>query len=335
MACIENMSLNDIIKQNQTNRISCGHGRGGRSARSRGGDRGGYKRCSNLDGRTDRCRQRSRAGSSNRQSRSRSRSRVSRDRSHSRGHSHSRLRSKSQQRRNSYPRTRSASRCRFNLRSLTPKGMARLENDIFNVPGTMYSNSGNKSMKHKPLAIIKRGISKTSSGLSTRNWYSSVGLEPNQILQEQRKNCVNRNIVRPQTFTRTPPRNNVNNSISQLTISIDNDFAKGHRNNGGNVGILNKQMQAQLNNDIGGYNTRRGPGSIKFTRSNMSSRSDSSRNFNLSRGRGFGRGVNRGIGRKCVNRPNLNSKLQKEIAAIQSKSFGVSYEICINNNSES
>ncbi|CAH2099701.1 unnamed protein product [Euphydryas editha] len=354
-----NMSLDDIIKQNQKNRTSRVRGRGGGNVRGRGGGRGGRRGRGGRGGGAERGRSQSRGRSNTRQSRSRSRSRVSRDRSHSRGRSQSRTRSKSQQRRFSYPRTRSASRSRSNLRSLTPKGRAGLENDTLDMPALVRSNRGNrggaqtrlqrlnlnqqKQSVHsrlgitrntrgggnygfKPLAVAKRGISKRGRGLSTRNRYSSVGLRSDQILQEQRQNYLQNNIIKSQTFTRS--RNNSFNSASQLTVSVANDFAKRRRNSVGNAGYLNKQTLAQLNNDFGGYNkTRRGPGSVRSTgsnRSNRSSRSNSSRKSSQSRGRGRGRGANRGIGRKFVNKQILNPKLQKEIAAIQGKSYGVS-----------
>ncbi|XP_047542870.1 serine/arginine repetitive matrix protein 2-like [Vanessa atalanta] len=349
-----NMSLDDIIKQNK-NRTSRVRGRGGGNVRGRGGGRGGRRGRIGRGGGSDRGRSQSRGGSNNRQGRSRSRSRGPRGRSQSRGRSESRTRSKSRQRRFSYPRTRSASRSRSQLRSLTPKARAGLENAVFqnDMPALVRSNRGNRggpqtrfrrlnynqpaqgnvhsrlglnsrrggggNNTFKPLAVAKRGISKRGRGLTTRNRYSSVGLRSDQILQE-RQNFIQNSIIKSQTFTRS--RNNSLNSASQLTVSVANDFAKRRRNSVGNAGYLNKQSLTKLTNDFGGYNTRRGPGSVKSVGSNRSNQSNSSRRSNQSRGRGRGRGSNRGIGRKFVNKQILNPKLQKEIAAIQGKTYG-------------
>lgn len=191
--------------------------------------------------------------------------------------------------------------------------------------GNTRNTRGGINYGFKPLAVAKRGISKRGRGLSTRNRYSSVGLRSDRILQEQRQNYLQNNIIKSQTFTRS--RNNSLNSASQLTVSVANDFAKRRRNSVGNAGYLNKQTLAQLTNDYGGYKTRRGPGSVRSVgsnRSNRSSRSNTSRKSSQSRGRARGRGANRGIGRKFVNKQILNPKLQKEIAAIQGKSYGAS-----------
>jgi hypothetical protein len=173
----------------------------------------------------------------------------------------------------------------------------------------------------RPLAVAKRGISKRGRGLGNINRYSAIGLRSDQILKEQRQNLrLQNNIIRSQTFTRS--RNNSFNSTSQLTVSVANDFVKRRRNSVGNAGYLNKQSLAQLNNHFGGYNTRRGPGSVKSMGSNRSNRSNvsnASRRSNRSRGRG--RGAGRGVGRKFVNKQILNLKLQKEIAAIQGKAY--------------
>lgn len=159
-----------------------------------------------------------------------------------------------------------------------------------------------------------------------------MGLRSDQILKEQRQNLQN-NIIKSQTFTRS--RNNSLNSASQLTVSVANDFAKRRRNSVGNAGYLNKQTLAKLTRDFGGYNIRKGPGSVKSAGSNRSNRSNksnrstqsnSSRRSNQSRGRGRGRGGNRGIGRKFVNKQILNPKLQKEIAVIQGKNYGANQE---------
>lgn len=180
----------------------------------------------------------------------------------------------------------------------------------------------------RPLAVAKRGISKRGRGLITGNRYSNVGLRSDQILQQQQKNwLMQNNMIRSQTFRRS--RNNSYSSPSQLTVSVANDFAKRRRNSVGSAGYLNKHSLAQLNNPFGGYNTRRGPGSAKSMGSNRSNRSNWSGNSNYSnrsmrsrgRGRGRGRGGNRGVGGKFVKQI-LNQKLQKEIAAIQGKTFG-------------
>ncbi|GBP41476.1 hypothetical protein EVAR_24394_1 [Eumeta japonica] len=84
------------------------------------------------------------------------------------------------------------------------------------------------------------------------------------------------------------------------------------------MGYLNKQTLAQLNNQFGGYNTRRGPGSVRSLSSNRSGRSNGSTQSMRSRGRGRGRG---GVSRKFLNKQVLNPKLQREIAAIQGKTY--------------
>lgn len=203
----------------------------------------------------------------------------------------------------------------------------RRSNSNPNLQGNVHSRlglNGNRggANNRRPLAVAKRGISKRGRGLSTGNRYSAVGLRSDQILKERRQNfLMQNNIIKSQTFTRS--RNNSFTSASQLTVSVANDFAKKRRNSVGNAGYLNKQSLAQLNNQFGGYNTRRGPGSVKSlgsNRSNRSNRSNASRKSTRSRGRG--RGGNRGIGRNFVNKQILNPKLQKEIAAIQGKTYG-------------
>lgn len=179
----------------------------------------------------------------------------------------------------------------------------------------------------RPVASM-RGISKRGRGLSTANRYSAVGLRSDQILKQQRQNLLKQNnVIRSQTFTRS--RNNSFNSASQLTVSVANDFAKKRRNSVGNAGYLDRQSLAQLNNQYGGYNTRRGPGSVKSmgsNRSNRSNRSQRSNQSNISRRssgfRGRGRGGNRGIGRKFVNKQTLDPKIQQQIAIIQGKTYG-------------
>uniref|UniRef100_S4PDT1 Uncharacterized protein n=1 Tax=Pararge aegeria TaxID=116150 RepID=S4PDT1_9NEOP len=331
-------------------------GRRGRGGRGRGGgERGRSYSRDRSNTRQDRSRSRSRGPRGRSQSRGRSQQRgISQQRggSQPRGRSQSRARSRSrsQQRRFSYPRTRSTSKSRSQMRSITPKGRAGLENPLSNMPGLVRNNRGRGGMQmrlrrsdsnqhvpsgihsrlgintrrggannaFRPLAVAKRGISKRGRGLSTRNRFSNIGLRSDQILEQQRQN----NVIRSQTFTRS--RNNSISTASQLTVSVANDFAKRRRNSLGNAGYLNKQSLASFNNDFVGYNTRRGPGSVKSTGSNRSNQSNSSRKSVQSRGRGRGRGGNRGIGRKFVNKQMLNPKLQKEIAAIQGKSGGSS-----------
>lgn len=178
---------------------------------------------------------------------------------------------------------------------------------------------------NRPLAVVKRGIVKRGRGINTGNKYSNIGLRSDRILKEQQQNILLRNnVIKSQTFTRS--RNNSFSSASQLTVSVANDFVRKRRNSVGNAGYLNKQSLAQLNNQFGGYNTRRGPSSVKSMGSNKSIRSNRSMQSNGSRNsirsRGRGRGGNRGIGRKFINKQVLNLKLQKEIAAIQGKTFG-------------
>lgn len=174
----------------------------------------------------------------------------------------------------------------------------------------------------RPLAIAKRGVSKRGRGLSTGNRYSNVGLRSDQILKEQRQNMMlKNNMIRSQTFTRS--RNNSFSSASQLTVSVANDFARKRRNSVGSTGYLNRQSLAQLNNQLGNYNSRKGPGSVRSMTSNKSNRSGGSNTSSTrSRGRGRGRGTGRGVGRKFINKQILNAKLQKEIAAIQGKTYG-------------
>ncbi|CAG9576021.1 unnamed protein product [Danaus chrysippus] len=354
-----NMSLDEIIKQSRASRT---RGRGGGNIRGRGGGRGGRRGRGGRGRGAARGRSASRGASNTRQGRSRSRSRVQ-DNSQTRDRSQSRARSRSRQRRFSNPRTRSASRSRSQVRSMTPKSRAGLENPVTTMPPLVHSNRGKRggiqlrlrrsnsfqqarggvhsrlgintrrasgpTNNYKPLAVAKRGISKRGRGLTTRNRYSSVGLRSDQILKEQRQNIMQNNVIRTQTFTRS--RNNSLNSASQLTVSIANDFRRRRRNSAGNAGYLNKQMLAELNNEFGGYNTRRGPGSVKSVgsnrsnrsiRSNQSNRSNHSNSSKRSRGRGRGRGGNRGVGRNFVNKQVLNPALQKEIAAIQGKTYG-------------
>lgn len=197
-----------------------------------------------------------------------------------------------------------------------------------NLQGGVHSRLGVNTRRgmynlRRPLAVAKRGISKRGRGLTTANQYSAVGLRSDQILKERRQNMLLRNnIIKSQTFTRS--RNNSFSSASQLTVSVANDFAKRRRNSVGSAGYLNKQSLAQFNNQFGGYNTRRGPGSVKSmgsNRSNRSTQSNASRRSTRSRGRG--RGGNRGgVGRNFANKHVLNPKLQKEIAAIQGKTYG-------------
>ncbi|KAM3966537.1 uncharacterized protein ACR2FA_012076 [Aphomia sociella] len=362
MADSVNMSLDEIIKQNKQFRSSRSRGRGGGTNRGRGVDRGGGRgggggRARGRGrGRGGRGRSQTRSNTpTSRQGRSRSRG--PRGRSQSRSRSQSQPRSRSRQRRRSVSRARSNSRPRF-VRGLTPKGRAGLEdlqselpplvrsgrfnnrgrgvqqnrlrrsNSNPNLFGSVHSRLGITTRRgaanniRKPLAVAKRGISKRGRGLSTGNRYSAVGLRSDQILKEQRQNLHN-NMIRSQTFTRS--RRNSHNAASQLTVSVANDFAKRRRNSVGSSGYLNRQSLAQLNNQYG-YNNQRGPGSVKSMGSNRSNRSSRSNQSNASRrsnrSRGRGRGGNRGIGRKFVNKQVLNIKLQKEIAAIQGKTYG-------------
>lgn len=321
-----------------------GRGRG----RGRGSGRGRLNRSQSQSrpGTPGAGRARSRSRGPNRRDQSRARSR-----SRNRSRSQSRNRSRSQQRR-SNSRARSASRSRSRLRGLTPKGRAGLE-DIPQMPHLLRGGRGNRGGMHrllrsnsntnlqggihsrlgvitrrgasnlrKPLALPKRGISKRGVGLSTAHQYSAVGLRSDQILRERRHNML---LIKSQTFTRS---RNSSGSPSQLTVSVANDFAKRRRNSLGSGGYLNQQSLAQLDNHFGGYNTRRGPGSVKSMGSNRSSRSNqsnASRRSTRGRGRGRGRG-GRGIARNFVNHQVLNEQLQKEIAAIQGRTYG-------NNNS--
>lgn len=356
MADSVNMSLDEIIKKNQQDRVSRSRGRGGVN-RGRGGvnrGRGGGRGRGRGRGGNSRGRSRSRPGTpSMRQTRSQSRG--PRGRAQSQPRSQSRTRSRSRQQRRSSSRVRSRSRSQ--RRSFTPKGRAGLEEQRTEMPQLFragrgfrggYQNrlrrgnsniNGNVSIHsrlgvttrrgaanaNRPLAVVKRGILKRGRGLMTGNRYSNIGLRSDQILKEQ-QNMLRNSVIKSQTFTRS--RNNSFGSASQLTVSVANDFAKKRRNSVGNAGYLNKQSLAQLNNQFGGYNTRRGPGSVKSMGSNKSNRSNRSIQSNSSRkstrSRGRGRGGNRGIGRKFVNKQVLNLKLQKEIAAIQGKSFGSS-----------
>ncbi|CAB3231300.1 unnamed protein product [Arctia plantaginis] len=336
-------------------------GRGGGNVRGgRGRGRGGGPRGRGR-GSVNRSNSQSRPGTPN-AGRARSRSRgpggrsqsLSRSQSRNRSLSQSRNRSRSQQRR-SNSRARSASRSRSRLRGLTPKGRAGLEdtsqmpqlvrrggrlnrggmnnrlqqtNLNMKIQGGIHSRLGVNTRRgmynlRRPLAVAKRGISKRGRGLTTANQYSAVGLRSDQILKERRQNMLLRNnIIRSQTFTRS--RNNSYSSASQLTVSVANDFAKRRRNSVGSAGYLNKQSLAQLNNQFGGYNTRRGPASVKSmgsNRSNRSNQSNASRRSTKTRGRG--RGGNRGVGRNFINKHVLNAQLQKEIASLQGKTYGV------------
>ncbi|XP_075984325.1 uncharacterized protein LOC142981990 [Anticarsia gemmatalis] len=324
-----------------------GNIRGGRGGGGRGRGRGRGR------GSVNRSQSQSRPGTPG-AGRARSRSRgpggrsQSRSRSQSRNRSQTRNRSRSQQRR-SNSRARSTSRSRSRLRGLTPKGRAGLEqqsqmpqlvrggrmnrggmrnqllrsNSNQNLQGGVHSRLGVTTRRgmnnlRRPLAVAKRGISKRGRGLSTANQYSAVGLRSDQILKERRQNMMLRNnIIKSQTFTRS--RNNSFSSASQLTVSVANDFVKKRRNSVGNAGYLNKQSLQQLNNQFGGYNTRRGPGSVKSMGSNRSNQSNASRKSNRSRGRG--RGAGRGVGRNFGYKQTLNAKLQKEIAVIQGKQY--------------
>ncbi|CAH0698893.1 unnamed protein product [Spodoptera exigua] len=357
MADTVNMSLDEIIKQNRTSRSRGRGGGGSGNVRGRGGGRGRGGRGRGRGG-PARARSQTRPNSAAGSRRGRSRSRgPGGARSQSRSRSQSRNRSRSRQRR-SNSRARSASRSRSQLRGLTPKGRAGLEeqsvmpqlmrgnrmnrggmrgrlsrtNSNPNLQSNVHSRLGMTTRRgmnniRRPLAVAKRGISKRGRGLSTANRYSAIGLRSDQILKERQNMLLRNNIIKSQTFTRS--RNNSFSSPSQLTVSVANDFAKKRRNSVGNAGYLNKQSLAQLNNQFGGYNTRRGPGSVKSmgsNRSNRSSRSNRSIRSNTSRGsirsRGRGRGGNRGVGRKFVNKQVLNAKLQKEIAVIQGKTYG-------------
>ncbi|KAJ8733899.1 hypothetical protein PYW07_014450 [Mythimna separata] len=359
MADSVNMSLDEIIKQNRSSRS---RGRGGGNVRGRGGGRGRGGRGRGRGGVT-RSRSQTRPNTPSGARRGRSRSRGpgagQGGRSQSRSRSQSRNRSRSRQRR-SNSRARSASRSRSQLRGLTPKGRAGLEeqmvmpnlvrggrmnrggmrgrgrlqraNSYSNLQSNVHSRLGVTTRRgmnniRRPLAVAKRGISKRGRGLITGNKYSAVGLRSDQILKEQHQNMLLRNnIIKSQTFTRSR-NNSFSNSPSQLTVSVANDFAKRRRNSVGSAGYLNRQSLAQLNNQFGGYNTRRGPGSVKSmgsNRSNRSNRSNTSRGSNRSKGRG--RGGNRGVGRKFIKQV-LNAKLQQEIAVIQGKTYGTSPEV--------
>lgn len=345
------MSLDEIIKKNHQSRASRSRGRGGGMNRGRGGGRGmgrgGGRGMGRGGGRGF-----GRGGSQSRPGTPGPNSRQSRSQSRGpRGRSQSRTRSRSRQQRRSSSRARSASRSRSQTRRLTPRGRAglamqecdmpqlirnggftrgrfqnRLRGRNVSTPGSVHSRLGVTTRRgaanlRRPLAVAKRGISKRGRGLTTANRYSSVGLRSDQIIKEQRKNMLMRNnIIKSQTFTRT--RNNSFNSASQLTVSVANDFARKRRNSVGSTGYLNKQSLAQLNNQFGGYNNnRRGPGSVKSMGSNRSNRSSRSNRSNTNRSiRSRGRG--RGLGRKFVNKQMLNVKLQKEIAAIQGKTYG-------------
>ncbi|VVC88016.1 uncharacterized protein DDB_G0287625-like [Leptidea sinapis] len=335
-----NMSLDEIIKQNKKNQSN----RGGGTMRGRGGQRGRGGRGRGAGGR-GRSQSRSRTPNNNGRSRSRSRSRGPRSQSQNRN------RSRSQQRRRSVSRSRSRSQ----VRSITPRGRAGLENQT-EMPRLLRSNRGirggfqNMKLRRsnsltnvqggiqnrlgitnrvnynaRSLAITKRGVSKRGRGFNTRNRYSNVGLRSDQILNEQKLNS--NNYIRSQTFTRS--RNNSFSSPSQLTVSVANNFAKKRRNSIGNAGYLNRQSLAQLDNQFGGYRTRNGPGSVKSMGSNQSRQSNSSKRSSQSRGRGRarGRGNNRGVGRNFINKQVLNPKLQQAIALIQGKSYGDNTEV--------
>ncbi|KAG6453297.1 hypothetical protein O3G_MSEX008093 [Manduca sexta] len=342
MADSVNMSLDEIIKKNQQDRVSRSRGRGGGN-RGRGGGRGGGRgrgRGGNNRGRSNN----RPATPGGRQERSRSRGPRAPSQSRSRSQSRNRSRSRSRQQRRSNSRARSRSRSQ--LRGLTPKGRAGLELQQSEVPqlvrsgrsfrggaqnrGNVHSRLGVTTRRgaanlRRPLAVAKRGISKRGRGIST-NRYSNIGLRSDQILKEQRQNMMmHNNMIKSQTFTRS--RNNSFSSASQLTVSVANDFARKRRNSVGNAGYLNKQSLAQLNNQFSGYNTRRGPSSVnsmgsnKSNRSNRSMQSNGGRSRGSTRSRGRGRGANRGVSRNFINKQVLNIKLQKEIAAIQGKTY--------------
>lgn len=190
---------------------------------------------------------------------------------------------------------------------ITGNGFHR-SNSVSNQKGDIRSRLGS-ARRGRPVLRrgITRGVSKRGRGLVTRNRFTSVGLRSDQILKEQRQN----NVIQSQTFTRSRKSLNAN---SQLTVSVANDFIKRRRNSMGSAGYLNRQSLAQLNNQLGGVRTRRGPGSVKSLGSNRSGRSNGS---NRSRGRGRGRGV----GRNFVNKQTLNPLLQRQIAAIQGKTY--------------
>lgn len=176
---------------------------------------------------------------------------------------------------------------------------------------------------YHPLAVAKRGISKRGRGLSTGNRYSVVGLRSDQILKQQRQHLIrDNNVIRSQTFRRS--RNNSFNDVSQLTISVQNDLIKRRRNSVGSNNYLNKQSLADLSNQYGGYNNKKGAGSVrsngsyksnKSNRSNNSNRSNSSGRYGRSRGKG--RGGRGAMSPHFVSKQNLNPRLQQEIAALQ------------------
>lgn len=208
------------------------------------------------------------------------------------------------------------------------RGRLYRSNSNPNLQGSIHSRLGVTTRRGaanfgRPLAIAKRGISKRGRGYNYANTrYSNIGLRSDQILKEQRQQLMQQrnNMIKSQTFRRS--RNNSFNSASQLTVSVANEFVPKRRNSVGNGGYLDKQSLYQLMSQLGGYNLRRGPGSVRSmgsNRSNKSNRSNASRQSNRSRGRG--RGGNRGVGRKFVNKQILNPKLQKEIALIQGKSY--------------
>lgn len=232
---------------------------------------------------------------------------MSRDRSWSRGLSRSQTRSKSRKISFSYRRTRSASRSRFNGSRLTPERKIELGNDTFDIPAP----------EHKPIAVLKQRISKRGRGISTRNRDSTEGLRSNEIRQEHRQTYLHQIIEKQQSFIQS--RNSLNNSVPLITISVGNDFAKRRRNSIGTVSNLSKQTLKQHNNNFCGFNAGSGTGRVRFNESNMSSPFKSNRKFNQSHGR------------DCVNSQILNPKLQKEIAAIQSKSSNFSFDIIIDN----
>lgn len=210
----------------------------------------------------------------------------------------------------------------------------RRSNSNPNLQGNVHSRLGVNTRRgapnlRRPLAIAKRGISKRGRGFATAYRYGAVGLRSDQILMEQRQNMrMQNNMIKSQTFRRS--RNNSFSSASQLTVSVANDFIRKRRNSVGSTGYLNQQSLAHFNNQYGGYNLRRGPGSVKSMGSNRSNRSNRSNKSNRSNrsnysnrsNRSRGRGGNKGIGRKFVNKQILNPKLQKEIAAIQGKAYG-------------
>ncbi|KAI5642263.1 serine/arginine repetitive matrix protein 2-like [Phthorimaea operculella] len=312
-----NMSLDEIIKQSKQNqRTSRSRGRGGGGGGGGGGGtvRGRGAGGGNVRGR-GRGRGRGAGGGGRGRGRSQSRSGTPGPRQ---GRSRAGLEELLQM-----PQLVTNRRGGYQTRLRRSNSNPNLQSDVHSRLGVTTRRGG--ANLRSPLGArglgrgVARGITKRGRGFTTGNRYSNVGLRSDQILREQQ--LIN-NIIKSQTFRRS--RNNSFNA-SQLTVSVANDFTpRKRRNSVGNAGYLDRQSLAQLNNQFGGYNTRRGPGSVKSmgsNRSNRSSRSNKSNQSNRSnRSRGRGRGGNRGVGRKFVNKQVLNPILQREIAAIQSKS---------------